>query len=438
MMNEKYLKIYKVFCEKHADEPHYLASVKSFIEAINDSDFKINLINDFIYPNHIVAFDVEWKDDAGKLITNKGYRVQHDNTLGVYKGGIRFAPSVNLDILKALAFEQTLKNSLTGLPLGGAKGGSDFNPKGKSNDEMTAFINAFMQKLSPHLGSNIDVPAGDLGVSQIEVTAMQKAYEETLNTKDITFTSKLISAGGSLLRPEATGYGLIFIVLEALKKRLSTTLEGKRVVISGSGNVASHAAYKAQSLGALVVTMSGTTGAIYDQKGIDVDLIVKLKNNKEPLSEYLKIHKDAKYYPDPTSIWNVECDIALPCATQDEIDLESAKKLVKTGTKLIAEGSNLALTSEAVNYLVENEVLFLPGKAANAGGVAVSYFEMVQNEANVVWSADQVGDELEKVMSNIFKRINEYAFKNNIPFDLRKAADLVSFITIADARKKSE
>ncbi|MGI6735429.1 MAG: Glu/Leu/Phe/Val dehydrogenase dimerization domain-containing protein [Bacilli bacterium] len=422
-------KVYK-YLEEFKNEPHYLASVNAFLSGIKEENISEDDLLVLITPNHIIEFDMEWTDDLGKKHTEKGWRVQHSNKLGVYKGGIRFSNTVTLDILKALAFEQTLKNSLTGLPLGGAKGGSTFDPTHKSENEIKRFIKTFMEKLSPILGSNVDVPAGDLGVGQKEVTLMQKEYERVLNTKDMTFTSKLINYSGSHLRSEATGYGLCYMVNEALKSRFGTTIRDKTVIISGSGNVGLHAAFKARELGAKVIGVSDISGTIYDDQGIDLTFIKTLKANKESFENYLVKHKHAKYSPYPKALWEIKADIVLPCATQDEINAEDAAKIVSNKPLLIAEGSNLGLTLKAVEYLVKKEILFIPGKAANSGGVAVSYFEMLQNKEGVSWSESEVDTRLKDVMKNVFRRINEYALKHNYPYDLKRAADIVALLTL--------
>lgn len=435
-MNKELLMIYESLESKNQNEKHYLDSVKSFFEALGDNLFvETEFINKFIKPQYIRHFFVEWVDDDGIKQINEGWRVQHSNIVGVFKGGIRFNKGVNLDILKALAFEQTFKNSLTGLPLGGAKGGSDFDPKGKSEGEKERFITAFMEKLSPYLGSDYDVPAGDLGVSQVEVTKMQKIYEAFTNSKDITFTSKLINYGGSFLRPEATGYGLLYIVEEALKVRLKTNISGKKIVISGSGNVAIHAAKKAIDMGAIVLAMSDTSGVIIHEEGINLDDVRLIKQNKEPLQNYIIKHPNARFNSNTKEIWNIPAEIILPCATQDEIALSDAIRLVKNRVMLVAEGSNLALSNKAIDYLIKNKVLFIPGKASNSGGVAVSYFEMCQNKDKVTWPITKVDTELKNVMVNTFHRINEFAIKNNYLYDLRKASDLVAFLTIVKAAK---
>lgn len=429
-MRKEYKDLLDDLKTKHAEETHYLACVESFLQAINDMSLDIDKVKSFLVPEHIRTFDVSWTDDNGVEHREHAWRVQHSHAVGVYKGGIRFNKGVNLDILKALAFEQSLKNSLTGLPLGGAKGGATFDIKNRSKEETKRFIDAFIAQLGPFLGSTYDVPAGDLGVGQADVTFMQEAYEKHRQTKDITFTSKLIAAGGSLLRSEATGYGLLYMVEEAMKVRLNETLTNKTVIISGSGNVAIHAAYKAKALGAKVVALSGTSGVIYHPLGIDIALIESLRLNKLSLDTYLDTHEDALYFECPKAIWTLKADIYLPCATQDEIDLESAKVMVNHGAILVAEGSNLAVSDEATLYFENHQVLFLPGKAANSGGVAVSYFEMVQNAAGVSWASEKVDAELKRVMKNTFKRINDYTIRMNTPYEVKKAADIVAFLTV--------
>lgn len=391
---------------------------KEMYETINEffSFLPETLINELdteeiikvVTPDNIIAFDVEWINDNGELNKNKGYRVQFSNANGVYKGGLRFHSSVNLSIIKMLAFEQTFKNILTGQPMGGAKGGSDFDPKGKSEAEIIRFSKKFMKKLQPYIGTDVDIPAGDIGVGHREIRAMYEEYVHITGRDDGVLTGKPLDLGGSLGRKEATGYGLCYIGSKCLKDELNTTFKDKRTIISGSGNVALYAAKKVVELGGVVVAMSDSNNAIFNENGLDINHIIDIKENKRcRIREYLKEYPGTKLL-DSYEIWKTPCDIALPCATQFEINLEAAKELVKNGVILVAEGSNMATEAEAAKYLIEN-TLYLPGKAANAGGVCVSYFEMQQNKNNEKWSLEEVDKKLKEVMENIFENISDAA-----------------------------
>lgn len=414
-MNE----ILRLFIDSYKDEKEYFKTLEEFFTFIPDSfidkvDFAT--LRKLTIPNKIVDFDVAWIDDSGKTHIDKGYRVQFNNANGVYKGGLRFHPSVNLSILKMLAFEQTFKNILTGLPMGGAKGGSDFDPKGKSEEEIKRFSRAFMEKLQPYIGVDVDVPAGDIGVGHQEIRAMYEKYVELTGKDDGVLTGKPLDMGGSLCRKEATGYGLCYISQKCLDSELKTSFAGKTVIVSGSGNVSIYAAEKAQQLGATVIAMSDSQSAIYDPNGLDLNKIKKIKeDNKGRLHDYLLEFPKTNELTSK-DIWSIKCDIALPCATQFEIDLDAAKKLVSNGVFLVAEGSNMATHKDAAEYLI-SKTLYLPGKAANAGGVAVSGFEMIQNKNKEKWSFKKVDNKLKVVMENIYSKISsvakEYGFKNN-------------------------
>ena len=358
---------------------------------------------------HIHLFDVEWVDDKGEKHVNKGYRVQWNNKNGPYKGGLRFHPSVNLDLFKRLAFEQTFKNILTTLPMGGAKGGSDFDPHGKSNTEIKNFCEAFMDQLAPFIGVEKDIPAGDIGVGGAEIRYLYERYMKVTGKKDCSLTGKPFDLGGSLCRKEATGYGLCYLTSKLLDTCLSTSFEGKTVVISGSGNVAIYAAEKAMQLGAKVVALSDSTSAIHVPEGINLDIV---KEIKEVRKGRIKEYPGAEVIP-TKDIWKIKCDIALPSATQNEIDIEGAKALVANGTKVVCEGSNMSCTEEAVKYLQTNGIYYVPGKASNAGGVAVSGLEIEQNKAGESWSFEKVDARLKGIMENIFLNIYNTAEKDN-------------------------
>lgn len=394
---------------------------------------KSGLLERFVEPERIIMFRVPWVDDEGKVHVNKGYRVQFNSAIGPYKGGLRFHPSVNLSIIKFLGLEQILKNSLTGLPIGGGKGGSDFDPKGKSDHEVMKFCQSFMTELYRHIGADTDVPAGDIGVGAREIGYLFGQYKRIVDAHTGVLTGRGLSYGGSLVRKEATGYGLIYITEEALKK-FGDGIKGKTVVISGSGNVAIYACEKATELGAKVVAMSDSKGYIYDEKGINLTIVKKIKEEERSrISEYAKQVKTAKYTEGCKGIWTVRCDIALPCATQNELDEESVKILLKNGVKYVAEGANMPTTLEATKALQTAGVVFLPGKAANAGGVATSALEMSQSSGRLFWTREEVDAKLKNIMSNIFKSIDsaskEYGFENNFVL----GANIAGFMKVADA-----
>lgn len=409
----------KDIINEYKNEREMYAALFEFFAFLPDSfvdSLDTTLLKKIITPDRVITFDVQWTNDLGETKINKGYRVQFNNTNGIYKGGLRFHPSVNLATLKMLAFEQTFKNILTGLPMGGAKGGSDFDPKGKSEAEVIRFAKAFMQTLTPYIGVDIDIPAGDIGVGHREIRAMYEEYNRLTGKDDGVLTGKPLDLGGSLGRKEATGYGLCYITNKCLRVEKETSFKDKRVIISGSGNVALHAAEKAKELGATVIAMSDSTNAIYDPKGLDINLIKDIKENKRGrISDYLLTYKGTTLLKS-NDIWSIKCDIALPCATQFEINLNAAKTLVKNGVLIVAEGSNMATEMDAAKYLTEN-TLYLPGKAANAGGVGVSYFEILQNQTKEHWSFIEVDHKLQAVMENIFKAISntakEYGDKYN-------------------------
>ncbi|ACD22957.1 MULTISPECIES: NADP-specific glutamate dehydrogenase [unclassified Clostridium] len=402
------------------------AKHEEFIEAA--------LLERVVEPDRQIIFRVPWVNDSGNVKVNRGFRVQFNNAIGPYKGGLRFHPSVNLSIIKFLGFEQIFKNSLTGLPIGGGKGGSDFDPKGKSNNEIMRFCQSFMAELYKHIGPNIDVPAGDIGVGGREIGYLYGYYKKLRNASEQgVLTGKGLTFGGSLARTEATGYGLVYFTDEMLKDN-NMTFEGKKVVISGSGNVAIYATQKAQELGATVVALSDSNGYIYDENGIDLKAIKEIKEVKRGrIRDYLNYVSTAKYEEGCNNIWKIKCDIALPCATQGEIDLESAKILVANGVKAVAEGANMPSTLDAIDVFQNNNVLFGPAKAANAGGVACSALEMSQNSLRLSWTFDEVDEKLKDIMKNIYNNSKNAAEQYGHPGNIVMGANIAGFMKIADA-----
>lgn len=390
------------------------------------------LLERLVEPERIVQFRVPWTDDNGTVHVNRGYRVQFNSAIGPYKGGLRFHPSVNLGIIKFLGFEQIFKNALTTLPIGGGKGGSDFDPKGKSDREIMAFCQSFMTELCRHIGADTDVPAGDIGVGGREIGFLYGQYKRIRNVSEGVLTGKGLSYGGSLARSEATGYGLVYFVNEYLRTK-GDSFEGKRVVISGAGNVALYAAQKATELGATVLTLSDSTGWVYDEAGINVEAARELKEVKrERISEYLRYQSSARYTKG-RGVWDVACDIALPCATQNELHEDDARKLISQNCSVVAEGANMPTTYEATKLLQENGVAFFPGKAANAGGVATSALEMAQNSARVSWSFQQVDEKLNDIMVNIFNQCHDAAEQYGLPGNFVAGANIAGFKKVADA-----
>ncbi len=383
-------------------------------------------------PDRVIAFRVTWRDDAGKVRVNKGYRVQFCNAIGPYKGGLRLHPSVNLGILKFLGFEQIFKNSLTGLPIGGGKGGSDFDPKGKSDTEVMSFCQSFMTELSKYIGKDIDVPAGDIGVGGREIGYLYGQYKRITGLYEGVLTGKGLTYGGSLARKEATGYGLIYLMDEMLRAH-GKGFDGATVVVSGAGNVAIYACEKAQQLGAKVVTLSDSTGWVYDPDGIRLDVIKRIKEvERKRLSEYVKAVPGAAYREDG-SVWDVPCAIALPCATQNELNLDNAKSLIQNGCIAVGEGANMPTTPDATHAFQQAGVLFAPGKAANAGGVATSALEMSQNSMRLSWSFDEVDQRLNQVMSGIYRQMDDAAKTYGHADDYITGANIAGFIKVADA-----
>ncbi|MBQ4139707.1 MAG: NADP-specific glutamate dehydrogenase [Clostridia bacterium] len=391
------------------------------------------IVRRIVEPERMVMFRVPWVDDNGKVQINRGFRCQYNSAIGPYKGGIRLDPSVNASVIKFLGFEQIFKNALTSLPMGGGKGGSDFNPKGKSDGEVMRFCQSFMNELFRHIGPDTDVPAGDKGTGSREIGYMFGQYKKLTNEWTGVLTGKAICSGGSLARTQATGYGLCYFVNEMLASK-GTSFEGKTVVVSGSGNVAVYAAEKATTLGAKVVAMCDRKGFIYDANGIDLDLVKEIKFVKRGnISEYVEAHKEAKYADGPHGIWTIKCDIALPCATENELNLEDAKALIANGCMLVAEGANMPTTPDAIEAIKGAGLLYAPGKASNAGGVATSGLEMSQNSLRLSWSFDEVDEKLHGIMVNIYKAASETAEKYGKPGDLVLGANIAGFTKVADA-----
>ncbi len=383
-------------------------------------------------PERQIRFRVPWVDDNGKVQVNRGYRVQFNSAIGPYKGGLRFHPSVYFGIIKFLGFEQIFKNALTGLPIGGGKGGSDFDPKGKSDREIMAFCQSFMTELYRHIGPDTDVPAGDIGVGGREIGYLFGQYKRIRNAYEGVLTGKGLNFGGSLVRTEATGYGLLYLTEEMLKQN-GHSMEAKVISVSGAGNVAIYATQKAHQMGAKVVTMTDSTGWVYDPEGIDLDAIKEIKEVKrQRLSEYKKYRPHSEYH-EGKYMWTVPCDIALPCATQNELGEESAKTLVKNGVIAVAEGANMPTTIEATNVFLNNKILFAPGKAANAGGVATSALEMSQNSERLSWSFEEVDQKLQGIMVNIFKQMSDAAKKYGYEGNYVIGANIAGFTKVADA-----
>ena len=424
--------------KKNPNEPEFIQAVTEVMNSLKlvvDSESKYQdaaLLERIVEPERIIMFRVPWVDDNGKVQVNRGYRVQFNSAIGPYKGGLRFHPSVNLSIIKFLGFEQIFKNSLTGLPIGGGKGGSDFDPKGKSDREVMAFCQSFMTELCRHIGADTDVPAGDIGVGGREIGYLYGQYKRIRNLSEGVLTGKGLTYGGSLARTEATGYGLVYLVDELLKCK-GDTLEGKTVAISGAGNVAIYACEKATQLGAKVVTLSDSTGWIYDKNGIDLALVKDIKEvRRGRIKEYTEKHPEA-VYTEGRGVWTVPCDIALPCATQNELLLDDAKELVANGCKVVAEGANMPTTLDATEYLQSNKIYFVPGKASNAGGVATSALEMSQNSMRLSWTFEEVDAKLRDIMVNIFHNIDDAAKAYGVEDDFVAGANIAGFKKVADA-----
>ena len=431
--------VYELVLKRNPGENEFHQAVKEVLDSLppvldeNPEYIDARILERIVEPERVIMFRVPWIDDNGKIQVNRGFRVQFNSAIGPYKGGIRFHPSVYLGIIKFLGFEQVFKNSLTGLMMGGGKGGSDFDPKGKSDNEVMRFCQSFMTELCKYVGPDTDVPAGDIGVGGREIGFMFGQYKRIRNEFTGVLTGKGLNWGGSLVRTEATGYGLTYIVDELLREE-GKSFEGMAVTVSGSGNVAIYAVEKVQQLGGKVVAMSDSNGFIYDPQGIKLDTIKQLKEvERKRIREYVAIHKSAKYTEGCGGIWNVKCDIALPSATQNELDAAGAKTLIKNGCICVAEGANMPTTPDAADLLIENKVAFLPGKAANAGGVAVSGLEMAQNSQRYAWTFERADAELKNIMTTIYKNINEAAEKYGSPGNYIIGANIAGFIKVADA-----
>lgn len=431
--------VYEVVKQRNGNEPEFLQAVKEVFTSLEPVFEKrkdlveAKILERLVEPERQIMFRVPWMDDEGKPQVNRGFRVEYNSAIGPYKGGLRFHPSVNLSVIKFLGFEQIFKNSLTGLAMGGGKGGSDFDPKGKSDAEIMRFCQSFMTELYRHIGADTDVPAGDIGVGGREIGYMYGQYKRITNEFTSVLTGKGIPYGGSLARTEATGYGLVYFADNMIRAK-GKSFDGAKVLVSGSGNVALYAAQKAVSLGATVLAMSDSTGYVYDANGIDVELMRQVKEKeRQRIHVYADRVKTAQFHEGCKNIWNIPCDIALPCATQNELDEEAAKTLVKNGCFAVAEGANMPSTLEATNVFIDNKILFAPGKASNAGGVAVSGLEMAQNASRLAWTFERVDEELKNIMKNIYQNASNAAKEFGFEDNLVVGANIAGFIKVADA-----
>ena len=431
--------VYKKVQIRNPYEREFLQAVKELLQTVipvlekHPEFIEKGILERLTEPDRLISFRVSWVDDQGRVQVNRGYRVQFNDSVGPYKGGIRFHPSVNPSIIKFLGFEQTFKNALTGLPIGGGKGGADFDPKGKSDGEIMRFCQSYMQELGKYIGPDLDIPAGDMGVGSREIGYLFGQYKKLYGYQGGVLTGKGVGYGGSLGRREATGYGLIYFMEEMLNDH-GLTFKDSTVIVSGSGNVAIYAMEKAQSLGANVVACSDSGGYIYDPKGINIETVKRIKEVKRgSLKEYIKEHPHAEYNSDSTEMWTIPCDIALPCATQNEINDESALILLKNGVKAVGEGANMPSTLGAIELFLENNILFGPAKAANAGGVAVSALEMSQNSMRVYWTFSEVDQKLKQIMRNIYQKCVETAAQYGEPGNIVAGANMSSFLTVAQA-----
>ena len=433
--------VYERVVAQNPGEPEFHQAVKEVLDSLkvvidkNEEEYrKLSILERLVEPERIISFKVPWIDDNGTVQVNKGYRVQFNSAIGPYKGGLRFHPSVNQGILKFLGFEQIFKNSLTGLPIGGGKGGSNFDPKGKSDREVMAFCQSFMTELCKYIGADTDVPAGDIGVGGREIGYLFGQYKRIRGIYEGVLTGKGLSFGGSLIRTEATGYGVVYMLNEIAKAH-NDSVEGKTIVVTGSGNVAIYAVEKATQLGAKVVAMNDSNGYIYDPNGINLDVVKDIKEVKRGRIKEYADRVEGATYTEGLGIWNIKCDIYLPCATQNELGLDGAKTLVANGCKYVVEGANMPTTLDATTYLQENGVLFMPGKAANAGGVATSALEMSQNSMRLSWTREEVDEKLHNIMIDIFHKADDAAKRYGMEDNYVVGANIAGFEKVVDAMK---
>ncbi|MGQ9780169.1 MAG: NADP-specific glutamate dehydrogenase [Bacillota bacterium] len=432
-------RVMETVLRRNPHEPEFHQAVKEVLESLvpvlerHPEFIAAGIVERIVEPERQIIFRVPWVDDRGVVQVNRGFRVQFNSAIGPYKGGLRFHPSVNLGIIKFLGFEQIFKNSLTGLPIGGGKGGSDFDPKGKSDGEVMRFCQSFMTELYRHIGADIDVPAGDIGVGAREIGFLYGQYKKITGLYTGVLTGKGLSYGGSLVRTEATGYGLVYFMEEMLRDA-GQSIAGKTVIVSGSGNVAIYATEKIHQLGGTVVAMSDSNGYVYDPDGIKLETVKQIKEvERKRISEYVKFHPTAKYYEGCQGIWGIKCDIALPCATQNEIDEAAARLLVQNGCFAVGEGANMTSTPEAIKVFQENGILFGPAKAANAGGVATSALEMTQNSMRYSWTFEEVDAKLKQIMVNIYRNISKTAQEYGMPGNTVAGANIAGFLKVANA-----
>ena len=433
--------VYVRVVAQNPGEPEFHQAVKEVLDSLkvvidkNEEEYrKLSILERLVEPERIISFKVPWIDDNGTVQVNKGYRVQFNSAIGPYKGGLRFHPSVNQGILKFLGFEQTFKNSLTGLPIGGGKGGSNFDPKGKSDREVMAFCQSFMTELCKYIGADTDVPAGDIGVGGREIGYLFGQYKRIRGLYEGVLTGKGLSFGGSLIRTEATGYGVVYMLNEIAKAH-NDSVEGKTIVVTGSGNVAIYAVEKATQLGAKVVAMNDSNGYVYDPNGINLDVVKDIKEVKRGRIKEYADRVEGATYTEGLGIWNIKCDIYLPCATQNELGLDGAKTLVANGCKYVVEGANMPTTLDATTYLQENGVLFMPGKAANAGGVSTSALEMSQNSMRLSWTREEVDEKLHHIMIDIFHKADDAAKRYGMEDNYVVGANIAGFEKVVDAMK---
>ena len=433
--------VYERVVAQNPGEPEFHQAVKEVLDSLkvvidkNEEEYRsMSLLERLVEPERIISFRVPWVDDKGVVQVNKGYRVQFNSAIGPYKGGLRFHPSVNQGILKFLGFEQTFKNSLTGLPIGGGKGGSNFDPKGKSDREVMAFCQSFMTELSKYIGADTDVPAGDIGVGGREIGYLFGQYKRIRGLYEGVLTGKGLTYGGSLIRTQATGYGVVYMLDEIMKAH-NDSIDGKTFIVTGSGNVAIYAVEKAQQLGGKVVAMCDSNGYVYDPEGIKLDIVKDIKEVKRGRIKEYADRVEGATYTEGLGIWNIKCDVYLPCATQNELPLEGAKALVANGCKYVVEGANMPTTLDATSYLMENGVLFMPGKAANAGGVATSALEMSQNSMRLSWTAEEVDEKLHGIMVEIFHKADDAAKRYGMEDNYVAGANIAGFEKVVDAMK---